>query len=171
MNKLLIIVDMQNDFIDGTLANPDAQKIIPNMVEFINGWDGSIGITLDTHEDNYLDTQEGKNLPIKHCVLNTLGHMLNADIAKAIGGRVSYTVMKPSFGFNNWKDFGLNIHFDEIVLVGTCTDICVISNALILKAAYPELKISVIENLCAGLTKEKHEAAIEVMKSCQIEVR
>ena len=170
MDKLLIIVDMQNDFIDGALANPAAQAIVPGIVDFAKNWTGKICITYDTHEENYLDTQEGKNLPVAHCISNTDGHKLNAQIAEVINNKISYTVMKPAFGFASWGQYGFDKHFDEIVLVGTCTDICVISNTLAIKAAYPELKVSVIEKLCAGLTPEKHAAAIEVMKSCQVNV-
>lgn len=170
MDKLLIIIDMQNDFIDGALANPAAQAIVPGIVRLANSWSGSIGITLDTHPEHYLITQEGAYLPVEHCIINTPGHKLNAEIDAAIKNRVSYTVMKPSFGFDNWRSYGLDRHFDEVVLVGTCTDICVISNALAIKAAFPELKVSVIADLCAGLSPEKHAAAIEVMKSCQVNI-
>ena len=170
MDKLIIIIDMQNDFIDGALANPAAQAIVPGIVDFCKAWEGKIGVTLDTHQENYLETQEGKNLPYPHCIINTHGHKLNSQIAEVIHNKISYNIMKPTFGFNGWAQYGLNKHFDEIVLVGTCTDICVISNALAIKAACPETKVSVIANLCAGLSPEKHAAALEVMKSCQINV-
>lgn len=170
MEKLLIIIDMQNDFIDGALANPAAQAIVPGIVKLAKNWTGKIGVTYDTHRENYLETQEGKNLPYPHCIFNTEGHKLNSKIAEAVNNRISYTVFKPTFGFSDWRQYGLDNHFDEIVLVGTCTDICVISNALALKAACSETKISVIADLCAGLSPEKHAAAIEVMKSCQINV-
>ena len=170
MNKLLIIVYMQNDFIDGALANPAAQAIVPGIVDLAKTWSGKIGVTYDTHYESYMDTQEGKNLPVPHCILNTNGHKLNAAIEEVIHNRVCYTVYKPTFGFDNWKQYGFDNHFDEVVVVGTCTDICVVSNVLAIKAAYPELKVTVIENLCAGLSPEKHAAAIEVMKSCQVNV-
>lgn len=170
MDKLLIIVDMQNDFIDGALANPAAQAIVPGIVDFTKNWAGKVGITLDTHQENYLETQEGRNLPVPHCIINTPGHELNGQIAEVINGKINYTVMKPAFGFNGWQQYGLDKHFDEIVLVGTCTDICVVSNALAIKAAYPETKVTVMAELCAGLTVEKHNAALEVMRSCQINV-
>ena len=170
MDKLLIIVDMQNDFIDGALANPAAMTIVPGIVEFAKGWTGKIGVTFDTHFENYMETQEGKNLPVPHCIANTEGHKLNVDIEEAIHNRVSYTVIKPTFGFDGWKQYGFDSHFDEVVVVGTCTDICVVSNVLAIKAAFPELRVTVIEKLCAGLSPEKHAAAIEVMKSCQVNV-
>ena len=170
MEKLLIIIDMQNDFIDGSLANPAAKAIVPGIVELTKNWEGKIGVTLDTHYENYLETQEGKNLPYPHCVLNTDGHKLNAEIAAVVNNKINYTVYKPTFGFAEWGKYGFDNHFDEVVVVGTCTDICVVSNVLAIKAAYPELKVTVIENLCAGLSLEKHAAAIEVMKSCQVNV-
>lgn len=171
MDKLLVIIDMQNDFIDGALANPAAQAIVPGIVEFIKTWPGKVGITLDTHKENYLETQEGKKLPVPHCIINTPGHELNSQIAEVINNKINYTIMKPTFGFNDWKKYGLNKHFDEIVLVGTCTDICVVSNALAIKAACPETEVTVLADLCAGLSAEKHEAALEVMRSCQINVK
>ena len=170
MEKLLIIVDMQNDFIDGALANPAAQAIVPGIVELAKNWEGRICVTYDTHKEKYMETQEGRNLPVPHCILNTNGHKLNAAIDEVTHNRVCYTVYKPTFGFDNWKQYGFDNHFDEVVVVGTCTDICVVSNVLAIKAAYPELKVTVIENLCAGLSPEKHAAAIEVMKSCQVNV-
>lgn len=170
MDKLLIIIDMQNDFIDGALANPAAQAIVPGIVDFAKAWPGKIGITLDTHKENYLETQEGKKLPVPHCIINTPGHDLNDQIAAVINNKISYTIKKPTFGFDGWSQYELDKHFDEIVLVGTCTDICVVSNALAIKAACPETEVTVVANLCAGLSAEKHEAALEVMRSCQINV-
>lgn len=170
MNKLLLIIDMQNDFIDGALANPAAKAIVPGIVELARNWTGSIGVTYDTHYENYLETQEGKNLPFAHCIVGTDGHKLNAAIDEVIHNRVNYTIMKPTFGFDNWRTYGLDRHFDEIIVVGTCTDICVVSNVLAIKAAFPELKVTVLENLCAGLSPEKHAAAIEVMRSCQVNI-
>lgn len=170
MNKLLLIIDMQNDFIDGALANPAAQAIVPGIVDFVKAWKGKIGVTFDTHQEDYLDTQEGRNLPVPHCIINTPGHNINEQIGKAIHNKVTYSIMKPTFGYDGWRQYGLDKHFDEVVLVGTCTDICVISNALAIKAACPEMKVSVIADLCAGLSAEKHSAALEVMKSCQVNV-
>lgn len=171
MDKLLVIIDMQNDFIDGALANPAAQEIVPGIAAFAKIWHGKIGITLDTHQENYLETQEGKKLPVPHCVINTSGHELNSQIAEVINNKISYTIMKPTFGFNNWQQYELDKHFNEVVLVGTCTDICVVSNALAIKAACPEMEVTVIAGLCAGLSVEKHEAALEVMRSCQINIK
>ncbi len=172
--KLLVIVDMQNDFIDGSLANDDAKAIVPGICDYIHNFEGSIVCTFDTHSLNYLKSTEGQYLPVEHCIKGTPGWNLNADIMQAIRERNLPTgfIEKTTFGYLDWGNLGLDteVGVDEIYMVGTCTDICVISNALILKAAYPDVKIKVISSLCAGLTKEKHEAALEVMKSCQVEV-
>lgn len=170
--KVLVIVDMQNDFITGTLANKEAEKIVAPICEYIKEFDGDIFLTLDTHTGNYLNTNEGKSLPITHCIKGTEGWLINSDIFKTILEKQTpyYEIEKPTFGFKDWESFLNNNHVDEIIMVGTCTDICVISNALILKAVCPESKIVVLKDLCAGLTPEKHEAALEVMRSCQIEV-
>ena len=172
--KILIIVDMQNDFITGALANPDAQKIVQPLCDYIGKFDGRhICCTRDTHQDNYLLTAEGKNLPIKHCIEGTPGWCLEENIRQAIvNARYEpFYVNKRTFGFKDWDMLSMITKANEIIMVGTCTDICVISNALILKALVPEAKITVLKDLCAGLTKEKHEAALEVMRSCQIEVK
>lgn len=170
MEKLLIVVDMQNDFVTGALANPAAAEIIPGIKAEIesNSYD-SIIFTRDTHFKNYLETQEGKNLPIPHCMLNTNGHEIVDELKSTIQYNMSQIVDKTTFGYQNWPSV-IRKQFDEIVLVGTCTDICVVSNALILKALYPDTIISVKENCCAGLSTEKHNAAIETMKSCQVNV-
>lgn len=173
MNKLLIIVDMQNDFIDGALANPEAQKIVSGIVEKIEEWDGPILLTMDTHEkETYLNSMEGKYLPIAHCIKGTEGWLINPEIDKAVDDHGFYfDIMKPTFGYKDWTSVLKNIpDIDEICLCGTCTDICVISNALILKAMFPEMPVKVFGNLCAGLTPEKHQAALNVMQSCQVEV-
>ena len=154
MNKLLIIIDMQNDFIDGALANSAAQAIVPGIVELAKTWQGKIGVTLDTHNENYLETQEGKKLPVPHCVINTPGHDLNDQIAAVISNKISYLIKKPTFGYIGWSQYGLDKHFDEITI----------------KAACPETEVTVIADLCAGLSTEKHEAALEVMRSCQINI-
>ena len=170
--KTLVIVDMQKDFIDGSLANPAAQEIVPGIIELIKNWEGEIICTRDTHYDDYLLTQEGRNLPIKHCIKETDGWEVNDDIFSALVNFADdwITVDKNSFGDITELSREMDAYSDEIYLCGTCTDICVISVALNLKALYPETKIYCYGNLCAGLTPEKHEAALEVMRSCQIEV-
>lgn len=178
--KILCIIDAQVDFITGSLANPEAQKKVKNIVKKIEKFDGdAIIYTLDTHEENYLETEEGKKLPVVHCVRGTQGWELNAEISEAISNAVKREVTvdvieKPTFG-----SFDLPLRVKEIVgeepfdvdFVGFCTDICVVSNALILKAAaYQTANITVDSNCCAGVTPEKHEAALETMRSCQINV-
>ena len=175
MDKVLVIIDMQNDFITGSLANAEAEKIVPNIVALTKEWEGRIIFTRDTHRAEYLNTQEGKYLPVEHCIEGTDGWQLQNDIHLAAlnndSAKVSY-VNKPAFGagallYNEIMRVG---EPSEVTFVGTCTDICVVSNALILKSLLTETPIKVIENCCAGLTKEKHEAAIDVMSSCQIEI-
>lgn len=166
--KVLIIIDMQNDFITGTLANPEAQRIIPFIKEKIAEFreeNAKILYTHDTHGLNYLETLEGKKLPIKHCIAGTEGWQIVKELRPAENEK---TICKSAFGFNNWRLYLDNR--DEIYLCGTCTDICVISNALAIKTACPESEVYVFKDGCAGLTKEKHEHALDVMASCQIEV-
>lgn len=174
-NVLLIVVDMQNDFIDGSLANPAAQAIVKPICEFINAYDLDVLFTRDTHEADYLETFEGKRLPVTHCIKGTEGWKVNSQIfnvvtQKALANKIAMlSVDKPTFGYRDWFDVRLN-NYDAFAVVGTCTDICVVSNVLALKAAYPSKPITVYSNLCAGLTSEKHEAALEVMRSCQVDV-
>ena len=171
--KILIIVDMQNDFIDGSLANPDAQNIVKPLCDFIKNFDGEkIICTRDTHDYNYLSSAEGKKLPIKHCLEGTPGWCVEDSIKQAIveAGYKLFYIDKPTFGYTNWNYLSDVCDANEIIMTGTCTDICVVSNALILKSVIPEANIVVRSDLCAGLTKEKHEAALETMRSCQIEV-
>lgn len=174
--NLLVVVDMQNDFLTGTLANKDAVAIIPNIVKEIEKFkDHVIIATRDTHGENYLETSEGKKLPVTHCVIDTWGWQIEDTIQKALKETIlKYFINKNSFGLYEWKEALIyNVRFtkfDTIELVGTCTDICVISNALILKALYPEARIVVKADCCAGTTKENHEAALQTMRSCQIEV-
>lgn len=170
--KTLVIVDMQNDFLTHSLANPAAQAIVKPMAEYIKNFEGDIIFTRDTHYHDYLETQEGKNLPIPHCLYGTKGWEINDELFEAAkASRTDWFVVdKDTFGDIDELDDELHPAVDEIYLCGTCTDICVISIGLHLKAHYPEVKIYCIADLCAGLTPEKHAAALEVMKSCQIEV-
>lgn len=184
-NNLLIIVDMQNDFIDGSLGSKEAQAIVPNVVDKIDNWDGDIISTKDTHNKNYLQTQEGRYLPIPHCIEGSKGHKLNSKVIKAIKDYTARTfsfhhnyvaVDKGSFGSTLLPEMILingahkRDYYDYIEFVGLCTDICVVSNALIVKANFPEVRIAVDSSCCAGTTPELHNAALAVMKSCQIEV-
>ena len=165
--KILIVVDMQNDFVTGALKNPAAEKIVSPIAKMILDYDGDVLATMDTHEENYLDTAEGKALPIPHCIRMTHGWRIVDEIESSLAFCGARILCKPTFGTTEgWRLDG----YDLIEMVGTCTDICVISNALILKSLYPNATVRVHEKLCAGLTEQKHSCALEVMRSCQIEV-
>ena len=173
MKKLLVVVDMQKDFIDGSLGTAEAQAIVPNVIKKIEDWDGdSIIATLDTHDDNYLNTREGHFLPVPHCIASTDGHCIETGVFNALQNKkdgCSVTIMtKPTFGSTKLQQIAATAHYDYIELVGLCTDICVVSNAMLLKAALPEVDIAVDASCCAGVTPEAHDAALRTMASCQI---
>lgn len=169
---LLIVVDMQNDFVTGTLGSPAAQKLVTPMTNFLSQWLGDIIFTQDTHyNEEYLDTQEGRNLPIKHCIFGTQGWDIVKELITAPRIGVCERIPKNTFGFIGWGTKHLDEKYNNIYICGVCTDICVVSNALILKAWYPEMPIYVIENLCAGVMPESHKAALETMISCQIGIK
>ena len=173
MKKILVVVDMQNDFIDGALGSPAAELIVDNVVNKINAFDGEIFVTLDTHYDNYMETSEGKNLPVPHCIKNTNGWKLNSKVNEVLMNKKHEIIEKITFGSVDLPSLLKSIIGEddvEIELVGLCTDICVVSNALILKATFPEATILVDASCCAGVTPDKHEAALETMRSCQIKV-
>lgn len=191
IDKLLVVVDMQNDFIDGSLGTKEAQEIVPKAVEKINNFDGIIVATMDTHDKNYFSTQEGKKLPVKHCIYGEDGWRLNQEIGDALSNNISVDDNKDKYiisdGMYRKSTFGsLDLALDcedefgidnrlhpenvKITLIGLCTDICVISNAMLLKATLPEAKIIVDASCCAGVTPESHKNALEAMKMCQIEV-
>ena len=163
---------MQNDFIDAALGTPEAVKIVDAVKEKIRPYPvEDVIATMDTHTENYMNTQEGKYLPVPHCIRGTEGWKIRADIAELLDGAVIYE--KPTFGsIQLAADLAKLSEKEEIELelIGLCTDICVVSNALLLKAAMPEVKISVDASCCAGVTPEKHLAALETMRSCQIQV-
>lgn len=165
---LLVVVDMQEDFVRGSLATPEAQAIIPAMIEKIRAHKGPLAYTLDTHSEDYLSTSEGTHLPVVHCVKGEEGHQLIAELRDLLKGAEVFE--KPTFGS---VTLGERIRDDErlteVELVGVCTDICVVSNALLIKAMRPELVVRVDPTCCAGTTTERHLASIETMKSCQIE--
>ena len=165
----LIVVDMQNDFIDGALGTKEARAIVPRVVEKIKNFEengGKVLFTRDTHDENYLNTQEGKNLPVVHCIKGSHGFELAEEIKPYCKGKI---FDKPTFGSTELGQY-LAEQGDakEITLVGLCTDICVISNALLLKAFLPEAVIRVDQECCAGVTPESHANALEAMKMCQI---
>lgn len=171
--NLLIVIDMQNDFIDGSLGTPEAVAIVPSVVEKISRFEGKVIATRDTHGKNYLQTEEGKQLPVVHCVKDTQGWLLNRHVEDAIQDRPDSVIIdKPTFGSVELGEYVRRLHRDvhihRIVLVGLCTDICVISNALLLKAYLPEVPIEVDLSCCAGVTPASHKQAAEAMKMCQI---
>lgn len=171
MKKLLVVVDMQNDFIDGSLGTAEAVAIVPNVVAKINNWDGDIITTQDTHYPNYLETREGKHLPVPHCIIDTEGHKINDAVFGALVNNRHFAALnKLTFGSTALPELIRGQGYEYIELVGLCTDICVVSNAMLLKAHYPEIDIAVDATCCAGVTPESHNAAIQTMKMCQIEI-
>lgn len=168
--KVLVVVDMQNDFIDGALGTPEAQKIVPAVVEKIKGWTGEVYATMDTHQPDYLTTQEGRNLPVAHCIEGSPGWEIAPAIREALTNVTCLT--KPTFGSRSLAEtlviVNQNHPIEEITLIGLCTDICVISNAMVLKAFLPEAPITVDASCCAGVTPESHRNALSAMKMCQI---
>ena len=167
MKKALIVIDMQEDFVFGALANTDAQKIVTPIAEYIESYNGDIIATRDTHNEDYLSSPEGKKLPVPHCIYGTDGWEITPEIAKALKKRNALIIDKPTFGFLEWDFLSA---YEEVELIGTCTDICVVSNALILKAKFPALTVKVNAKLCAGTTMENHLAALQTMRMCQCEV-
>lgn len=173
MSKLLLVIDMQNDFIDGSLGTKAALAIVENAVKEIEQFEGNIIYTRDTHFDNYLDTTEGRKLPVPHCIKGTRGWELNDKINELSKASNSKIIDKLTFGSKDLPDIINKLYpdgVDEIELIGLCTDICVISNALLLKAHFLNTEISVKASCCAGVTKESHENALNAMKMCHINI-
>ena len=165
MKKTLIVIDMQNDFVTGVLGTPEAAAILPKVkakIQAARAAGQEILFTRDTHGENYAETQEGKRLPVPHCIRGTHGWELVPGLWEE-GERI---IDKPSFGYTGWGKLAL----EEVELIGVCTDLWVVSNALLLKAAFPEIRVGVDAACCAGVTPEAHRAALAVMKSCQVEV-
>ena len=174
MKHFLIVVDMQKDFVDGALGTKEATAIVPYVAEKIRRFDGAIFATLDTHFENYMDTAEGKNLPVPHCIKGTDGWQLDKTVAAALDERGYTPVEKITFGSVDLPERIRQAAGDEdftLELVGLCTDICVVSNALLLKAHFPEVPVTVDAAGCAGVTPQAHEAALTTMASCQIKIR
>ena len=179
---ILIVVDMQNDFVTGALGTLEAQAIVPKVVEKIENWKGDVLYTRDTHYGNYLETQEGKYLPVEHCLRGTWGWQLIDKVDATISDE-KWCEDSPIYDKHTFGSYPLATNLREstffgsdkpeinsITLVGLCTDICVISNALLLKAAMPEVPITVDASCCAGVTPESHKNALDAMKMCQIEI-
>lgn len=175
--KVLVVIDMQNDFISGSLGSEEAKAIVPNVTELIKNWEGPILATKDTHSEQYLDSFEGKHLPIKHCVENTDGWNFPYEIIEALNANHCTKIRKKStFGsfmllndIDSLEDDCI-LKIESITFCGLCTDVCVISNVLMARASFKNTEINVVANACAGTTPEKHKAALEVMKSCQINI-
>jgi len=168
MKKILIVVDMQNDFIDGALGTREAAAIVPYVKELIENFDGKVLFTRDTHLDNYMETQEGKNLPVPHCIKGSDGWQIKSELDAL---RKTEPIDKVTFGSSDLIDILKNeSDIESITFVGLCTDICVISNAMLTKAFFPEIPLTVDSKGCAGVSPESHARALEAMKMCQIRI-
>lgn len=174
-NKYLIVVDMQKDFVEGALGSKEAAEIVPAVVEKIRQFQGTVIYTMDTHTEEYLSTQEGRYLPVKHCIKGTEGWRLVAPVEELRAGQKAAVYEKSTFACRQLAEDLLAKHqerpIDSIELSGVCTDICVVSNALLLKAYLPETQILADASCMAGVTPGKHQAALETMRSCQIIVK
>ena len=173
MKKVLIVVDMQKDFVDGALGTAEAVNIVDNVVKKIEAFEGDIIATYDTHPESYMETQEGKNLPVPHCIKGSDGWQLDRKVQAALDRRGYKAIEKPTFGSVALVEYikeNYNPDDIEVELIGLCTDICVVSNALLMKANFLETKVSVDANCCAGVTPDSHSAALVTMKMCQVNV-
>ena len=173
MKKILVVVDIQNDFVDGALGSAEAVAIVDNAANKIKDFDGDIFVTYDTHYDNYMDTLEGEKLPVPHCIKGTNGWELNPKIADALSGKEYTAVEKLTFGSVELPELvkeRIGNEKAEITLIGLCTDICVVSNALLLKANLLDAEIFVDSSCCAGVSVQTHNAALDTMRCCQINV-
>lgn len=171
MSNILLVIDMQNDFINGSLGSKEAEKIVPNVIEKVKNFKGDVYFTRDTHDQNYLNTQEGKKLPVLHCLQGSKGWEIREEIDKL---RKTEPINKSTFGSIPLAEFMKKKYEEEkiqsITLIGISTDICVISNAMLLKAYVPEVEIIVDGSCCAGVTPESHKNALNAMKLCQITI-
>ena len=166
--KILVVVDMQNDFIDGALGSAEAVAIVPYVKEVIENFDGKVLFTRDTHFENYIDTQEGKNLPVPHCIKDTEGWQIRSELDAL---RKTEAINKLTFGSKDLVDvLKEEKDIESITFVGLCTDICVISNVMVVKAFYPEIPLIVDAKACAGVTPESHRNALSAMKVCQVKI-
>ena len=174
MGKILVVIDMQNDFVTGALGSEEAKKIVPTVVEKVKNYDGDVIFTRDTHGKDYMQTQEGKNLPVPHCIKGTDGWQIIPELLTLQQEKNCKVFDKPTFGSTELAEYIKNEYenrnAEEVELIGVCTDICVVSNAMLIKANAPELQVSVTAGCCAGVTPKKHDAALETMQSCQIKI-
>ena len=174
MKQILIVVDMQKDFVDGALGTQEAQAIVPRVARKIRQHNGPLFVTYDTHFDSYLQSNEGSHLPVPHCIKGSDGWQLDAQVQQALEGKIYTPVEKFTFGSVDLPalvEAAADGEAFEIELIGLCTDICVVSNALVLKAHFPETEIWVDPDCCAGVTPESHAAALKTMAMCQIQMR
>lgn len=166
--KYLIVVDMQNDFIDGALGTAEAAAIVPYVKSLIENFDGKVLFTRDTHSENYMETQEGNNLPVPHCIKGTHGWQIRAELDAL---RKTEAIDKVTFGSKDLVEvLRGETDIESITFVGLCTDICVISNVMLTKAFYPEIPLAVDAKACAGVTPQSHKNALEAMKMCQVTI-
>lgn len=166
MKKLLVVVDMQKDFIDGSLGSAEAPKIVGNVKSLIESYDGDVVFTRDTHTPDYLKTQEGRNLPVEHCIKGTPGWEISSELKT--GGKKIFD--KPTFGSTELGEYVREEKYEKVDVCGLCTDICVISNAMLIKAFSPETEVTVIADCSAGVTPAQHDAALDALAPCQIKV-
>ena len=169
MSRLLVVVDMQKDFVDGALGSPEARAIVPDVLDKVKAYRDAgdeVVFTLDTHGPDYMDTMEGKKLPVPHCLKGTEGWELDSSLREFDGKRFE----KVTFGSPELAEYAAAAGYERIELLGLCTDICVISNALLIKAKTPEAEICVKADCCAGVTPQSHENALNAMKMCHIDV-
>ncbi len=170
MKNILVVIDMQNDFIDGSLGTKEAIEIIPQVLELIDSKFDLYYATLDTHHHDYMHTLEGKKLPVEHCIKDSVGWKIYTQIKEALDQKNCHYIEKPTFGSVSLAKEITALSPDKITLCGLCTDICVISNALLLRAYNPNTIIEVVSHACAGTTIDNHNAALIAMKSCQIDI-
>lgn len=172
MRKILLVIDMQTDFVDGALGSAEAVSIIPSVLREIGKYDKSdIIATRDTHPENYMNTREGRYLPVPHCSKGTPGWEIHPTIAPALEGCL--VIDKPTFGSTELCEHIVKLAAEdeiEVTLIGLCTDICVVSNAMLIKAALPEINIKIVSDACAGVTPDTHASALTTMKMCQIDI-
>lgn len=174
MDRYLIVIDMQHDFVDGALGTPEARAILPAVAELVETFPGTVLFTRDTHGEDYLNTQEGRLLPVPHCIRGTPGWELASPLDQFTRDHGCLIFDKPTFGSRALADHLEAVHRErpmgQVVLAGVCTDICVISNALAIKAALPEVPMAVLSSCCAGVTPERHQNALDAMAACQISI-
>lgn len=170
MKKLLVVVDMQNDFIDGVLGTPEAQALVPSAAEYIRAFDGDVVYTQDTHDEHYLDTEEGRRIPVPHCLKGSHGWEIRQEVAEAGAGKTVATIEKDHFASVDLPGFIRERGYEDIRILGLCTDLCVVSNAFCIRGALPDARVGVVKHCCAGVSPESHENALSVMRMCMIDI-